>query len=369
MIPFAPPGTARHEALDPVLALADEVLEVRRGRGPPGQPPAGPRPPGTLPPPPPAATAAAPRAAAATALRFPGHMRDFLAVRRVSSFTTRARLISWRTSRWSSPLIPTIDGPCCKAQTALFRPILVLGDPLHDPSDRTAESWKRSKASSSRTRKQDIVSLDMVSGLVVKDGNVGFAIEVDPSAQAPAAGAPAQGCRAGGQGSGRRAFRDRRADRPPQPAARRTTGGSSKEGNRGHSSPSRATASRRGAGARRRDCQPGARHQARSSRSPAARAVSASRPRSRPTWPLALARLGLKVGMLDADIYGPSQPSMLGISGRPSSPDGKTLRPMENYGIKLHVDGLHGGRGHADDLARPDGAERPAADAARCRMG
>ena len=49
---------------------------------------------------------------------------------------------------------------------------------------------------------------------------------------------------------------------------------------------------------------------------------------------LALASQGLKVGMLDADIYGPSQPRMLGISGRPNSPDGKTLTPLENYGVK-----------------------------------
>jgi len=49
---------------------------------------------------------------------------------------------------------------------------------------------------------------------------------------------------------------------------------------------------------------------------------------------LALAIRGLKVGVLDADIYGPSQPRMLGISGKPQSPDGKTLTPMENYGVK-----------------------------------
>ncbi len=49
---------------------------------------------------------------------------------------------------------------------------------------------------------------------------------------------------------------------------------------------------------------------------------------------LALAAEGARVGMLDADIYGPSQPMMLGISGRPESVDGKTLEPLENYGIQ-----------------------------------
>jgi ATP-binding protein involved in chromosome partitioning len=49
---------------------------------------------------------------------------------------------------------------------------------------------------------------------------------------------------------------------------------------------------------------------------------------------LALAAEGARVGMLDADIYGPSQPTMLGISGRPESEDGKTLEPLENYGIQ-----------------------------------
>ena len=49
---------------------------------------------------------------------------------------------------------------------------------------------------------------------------------------------------------------------------------------------------------------------------------------------LALKHLGLKVGMLDADVFGPSQPRMLGISGRPDSADGKILEPMENFGIK-----------------------------------
>ena len=49
---------------------------------------------------------------------------------------------------------------------------------------------------------------------------------------------------------------------------------------------------------------------------------------------LALAAEGAQVGMLDADIYGPSQPTMLGISGKPQTLDGKTIEPMEGHGIQ-----------------------------------
>ncbi len=48
---------------------------------------------------------------------------------------------------------------------------------------------------------------------------------------------------------------------------------------------------------------------------------------------VALTAAGLRVGLLDADVYGPSQPRMLGITGRPSSPDGKIILPLRNYGI------------------------------------
>ncbi|MDO9365194.1 MAG: iron-sulfur cluster carrier protein ApbC [Methylotenera sp.] len=49
---------------------------------------------------------------------------------------------------------------------------------------------------------------------------------------------------------------------------------------------------------------------------------------------LALAAEGATVGLLDADIYGPSQPQMLGISGRPESIDGKSMEPMQAHGIQ-----------------------------------
>ncbi|MFJ2990394.1 iron-sulfur cluster carrier protein ApbC [Collimonas sp. NPDC087041] len=50
---------------------------------------------------------------------------------------------------------------------------------------------------------------------------------------------------------------------------------------------------------------------------------------------LALAAEGAQVGILDADIYGPSQPMMMGISGRPETKDGKTMEPLENHGLQV----------------------------------
>ena len=50
---------------------------------------------------------------------------------------------------------------------------------------------------------------------------------------------------------------------------------------------------------------------------------------------LALAAEGASVGVLDADIYGPSQPMMLGVEGRPESHDGKTMEPLENHGVQV----------------------------------
>lgn len=55
---------------------------------------------------------------------------------------------------------------------------------------------------------------------------------------------------------------------------------------------------------------------------------------------LALAGKGLRVGVLDADVYGPSVPTMLGVSGRPDSPDGKSIQPMRAHGVEVMSIGL-----------------------------
>ena len=55
---------------------------------------------------------------------------------------------------------------------------------------------------------------------------------------------------------------------------------------------------------------------------------------------VALARQGRKVGLLDADIYGPSQPRMMGVSKRPASPDGKIIEPLQAHGVTMMSIGL-----------------------------
>jgi ATP-binding protein involved in chromosome partitioning len=161
----------------------------------------------------------------------------------------------------------------------------------------------------------DIVSLGMVSGLVIRDGNVAFAIEVESergprleplrkaaekavealpgvlsvtavlTAQAPPRGraAPPPPRTAGGPGV--------RTARGAVPGVGAIVAVASGKGGVGKST------------------------------------VAAN-------LALGLRANGLRVGVLDADIYGPSMPRMLGISGRPRSRDGKTLIPMENYGLK-----------------------------------
>ncbi|MEE8187711.1 MAG: Mrp/NBP35 family ATP-binding protein [Kiloniellales bacterium] len=171
---------------------------------------------------------------------------------------------------------------------------------------------------------QDIVSLDMVSGLVIKDGNVGFAIEVDPK-----------------KGEAMEPLRQEAEskihalDGVVSVTAVLTAHSEAPAGN----GPDQAPPAGRPTGAAP---QPGRGPGIAGTTIPGIKAIVAvasgkggvGKSTIAANLALALGTLNLKIGMMDADIYGPSQPRMLGISGQPTSEDGKTLKPLENYGIK-----------------------------------
>ena len=159
-------------------------------------------------------------------------------------------------------------------------------------------------------RGQDVVSLGMVKDLTVKDGNVFFSLEVDP-ARGPKLEPLRQAAEKAvfdlpGVASATVVLTAHRAKPtpPPAPAAKK---GPAKEALPNIRSLVAVASGKGGVG----------------------KSTTAT------NLALALSRLGLKVGILDADIYGPSQPRLMGLKGRPQSPDGKKLIPLENFGIKV----------------------------------
>ena len=164
---------------------------------------------------------------------------------------------------------------------------------------------------------EDVVSLGMVSGLVVKDGNVGFAIEVDPE-------------RGPHLEPLRKAAEEAVDAVPGVLSVSAVLTAESQAGAQQPPPPQSQGPAPHGAGPDKQ-LAPGVKHivAIASGKGGVGKSTVAV------NIALALAAAGHKTGMLDADIYGPSQPRMMGISGQPNSADGQTLEPMENYGLKV----------------------------------
>lgn len=175
---------------------------------------------------------------------------------------------------------------------------------------------------------ESIVQRGMISGLVVKDGNVGFSIEVDP-----ARGPELEPLRQEAEQAAEKVkgVLSVSAILTAHRGAGQTEGGQSSAG-QGQDAPQQQAAGQQGGqpgGQQARQLAPGVKHiiAVASGKGGVGKSTVAT------NLVLSLSLLGLKCGIMDADIYGPSQPRMLGITGRPQSEDGKILKPMQNYGI------------------------------------
>ena len=183
----------------------------------------------------------------------------------------------------------------------------------------------------------DIVSLGMISGVVIRQGNVGFSIEVEPERGArlePLRKVAEQAVmNLPGVTSVTAVLT---AERPPSSASTQHAGAAQVVRSSGPAPGAQAdvTAARRqaatGHAPAAKPLVPGVRHilAVASGKGGVGKSTVAV------NLALALAAAGKRIGILDADIYGPSQPRMLGIKGRPETTPDKRLKPMTGYGIK-----------------------------------
>ena len=164
---------------------------------------------------------------------------------------------------------------------------------------------------------KDLVTSGMVTGVVIKDGNVGFSIEVEPSR-----GAALEPMRKAAENAVASlkgvlsvtavltAHRSTNSQNEPKPKTQTNQDGTSTQ--------------------LKRDLAPNVKHivAVASGKGGVGKSTTAI------NLAISFASIGLSVGILDADIYGPSLPRMMGINEKPTSIDGKILEPIEKYNIK-----------------------------------
>jgi ATP-binding protein involved in chromosome partitioning len=187
-------------------------------------------------------------------------------------------------------------------------------DPPPDQSVTEADVTAALRRINDPDRGGDIVTLGMVSGLAVRNGHVAFAIEVEPQRGPklePLRKAAEQAVDAlPGVLSVTAVLTAHRPKAPPAPApAQHAHGGAPRGGKASVPGVRSIVAVASGKGGVGKSTV----------------AVNLA---------LGLAAQGLKVGILDADVYGPSQPRMMGLKGRPQARDTQVMIPLENYGVK-----------------------------------